>query len=116
MHDFQLSSRQADNKLAGKSLSHMQTLVYVINLYISHFENSLDSDQLDRQQADQVPYCFPLVEDQNIQHNISHSPIISLTDSVQELIIIVAAQYRGLNPKPHVRNVYHIFKLTVFSC
>ena len=28
MHDFQLSSRQADSQLAGKSLSHMQTLDY----------------------------------------------------------------------------------------
>ena len=41
---------------------------------------------------------------------ISHNPIISLTDLVQEVIIIVAARYRGLNPKPHV---YHIVKLTV---
>ena len=28
MHDFQLSSWQADNQLVGKSLSHMQTLGY----------------------------------------------------------------------------------------
>ena len=28
IHDFRLSSRQADNQLAGKSLSHMQTLGY----------------------------------------------------------------------------------------
>ena len=28
MHDFRLSSRQADNPLAGKSLLHMQTLGY----------------------------------------------------------------------------------------
>ena len=28
MHDFRLSSRLADNQLAGKSLSHMQTLGY----------------------------------------------------------------------------------------
>ena len=28
IHDFGLSSRQADNQLAGKSLSHMQTLGY----------------------------------------------------------------------------------------
>ena len=28
IHDFRVSSRQADNQLAGKSLSHMQTLGY----------------------------------------------------------------------------------------
>ena len=28
IHDIRLSSRQADNQLAGKSLSHMQTLGY----------------------------------------------------------------------------------------
>ena len=28
VHDFRLSSWQADNQLAGKSLSHMQTLGY----------------------------------------------------------------------------------------
>ena len=28
IHDFRLSSRQADNQLAGKSLSHMQTFGY----------------------------------------------------------------------------------------
>ena len=28
IHDFRLSSRQADNQLEGKSLSHMQTLGY----------------------------------------------------------------------------------------
>ena len=28
MHDFRLSSKQADNQLAAKSLFHMQTLGY----------------------------------------------------------------------------------------
>ena len=28
IHDFRLSSRQADNQLAGNSLTHMQTLGY----------------------------------------------------------------------------------------
>ena len=28
IHDLRLSSQRADNQLAGKSLSHMQTLVY----------------------------------------------------------------------------------------
>ena len=33
---------------------------------MSRFE---DSDQLDRQQADQVPYCFPLEVHKNILHD-----------------------------------------------
>ena len=54
IHDFRLSSRQADNQLAGKSLSHFQTLgyhgkmclKYVIRRNIPAHVSSKDSDYL----------------------------------------------------------------------
>ena len=51
IHDFRLSSLQADNQLAGKSLSHMQTfgyhdkkcLKYVIIAAITQFAYVINS-------------------------------------------------------------------------
>ena len=56
IHDFRLSSRQADNQLAGKSLSHMhifgyngkKRLKYVIihNIYIEKVSNPVFSNSV----------------------------------------------------------------------
>ena len=61
IHDFRLSSRQADNQLAGKSLLHMQTLGYQGKMCLKYMVMSVQVGTLDLMVI-WLTYITPLIK------------------------------------------------------